>query len=117
MDSETAIEIYLVPKEDYSGDVVAHVNSGTENMAVKKNSEYVVTIGNIPAHKLRDFCFVEVFTGESGFSFEFSPMSYVHAEIQGDDPAMERAVTSLYRYYDSTMTYRNNRPKIYGSNN
>ena len=37
------------------------------NMAVKKGNEYVVTIGNIPAHKLGDFCFVEVFTGESGF--------------------------------------------------
>ena len=113
LDSDTAIEIYLVPKEDYAGDVVAYVDDGTENMAVKKNGEYVVTIGNIPAHKLRGLHSVEVVTGESGFSFGITPMSYVRVAIQDDDPAMKRAVTSLYRYMKATNIYRSNRRDEY----
>ena len=48
------------------------------------------------------------------FDVVISALSYVQSAINDDDPAMKRAVTSLYRYYTSTMTYRDNRPETYG---
>ena len=52
LDSETAIEIYLASNDGYTGTVCAYVDGGTENMAVKKGSEYVISIGNVSAHLL-----------------------------------------------------------------
>ena len=114
LDSETAIEIYLAPKDDYSGNVAAYVDGGKTNMAVKKGGEYVVSIGNISAHKLGKTYTVNVVAGEASFDVRLSALSYVQSAINDTSPAMKRAVTSLYRYWDATMTYRRNRPKIYG---
>lgn len=83
-------------------------------MAVKRGNEYVVSIGNISAHLLGTKHTVEVVAGDGGFTFDISALSYVQSAINDDDPAMKRAVTSLYRYYTSTMTYRDNRPETYG---
>ncbi|MBQ3447061.1 MAG: InlB B-repeat-containing protein, partial [Synergistaceae bacterium] len=119
LDSETAIELYLATKDGYTGNVVAHVDGGTEKMALRKGSEYVVTIGNISAHKLGMPHTVSITTqydsmGEVSFDVKLSALSYVQSAIHDNSPAMKRAVTSLYRYYTATMTYRDNRPEIYG---
>ena len=113
LDSETAIEIYLAVKDTYTGNVGAFVDGSDRNMAVKKGGEYVVSIGNISAHLLGEPHSVEVVTGDVSFTFSISAISYVQSAIHDRDPAMKRAVTSLYCYWDATMTYRKNRPNEY----
>ena len=109
LDSETAIEIYLTSKDSYTGTVIAHVDGGTENMAVKKGSEYVVSIGNVSAHLLGKEYTVNVATGDVNFDVKISALSYVQSAIHDKSEAMKQAVTSLYRYWKATMTYRSNR--------
>ena len=82
-------------------------------MAVKNGNEYVVTIGNISAHLLGTKHTVTVAAGGKSFDVKISVLSYVQSATQDDDTAMKRAVTSLYRYYTATMTYRRNRPDEY----
>ena len=114
LDSETAIEIYLTSKDGYNGTVVAHVDTNTtDNMAVKKGSEYVVSIGNISAHLLGKEYTVNVATEDVNFDVKISALSYVQSAIHDDSEAMKRAVTSLYRYWKATMTYRRNRSSEY----
>lgn len=45
------------------------------------------------------------------FDIEVSALSYVQGVIKSDETsaAMKEAVTSIYRYYRETMTYRGNR--------
>ena len=114
LDSETAIEIYLASKDGYTGTVCAYVNNGERNMAVKKGSEYVVSIGNVSAHLLGTTHTVRVVTQyenmqEVGFDVKISALSYVQSAIHDKSEAMKRAVTSLYRYWKATMTYRSKR--------
>ena len=121
LDSETTIILCLIPKSDYNGEVSAYVDGGNINMAVKYGDYYTVSIGNISAHELGETHNIEITTqypnAESdSFTVNISALSYVQSAIQQDDTDMKRAVTSLYRYYDSTMTYRKNRPEIYGTN-
>ena len=121
LDSETTIILCLIPKSDYTGEVSAYVDSNkTDNMAVKYGNNYTVSIGNISAHELGKTHTVEITTqnpnSESdSFTVKMSALSYVQGAIHNDDTDLKRAVTSLYRYYDATMTYRNNRPDTYGS--
>ncbi|MBQ6972765.1 MAG: hypothetical protein IJP86_10495, partial [Synergistaceae bacterium] len=119
LDSETAIELYLASKDTYTGNVAAYVDGGSKNMAVRKGSEYVVSIGNISAHKLGTTHTVSITTQydnmqEVSFEVKLSALSYVQSAIHSSEAAMKRAVTSLWRYWDATMTYRKNRPEIYG---
>ena len=121
LDSETTIELYLTPKDDYTGDVTACLDGGNINMAVKNGGQYTVSIGNISAHKLGETHTLNITTqypdaDSYSFTVKISALSYVQSAIHDDDVKMKRAVTSLYRYYDSTMTYRSNRPNIYGTN-
>ena len=118
LDSETAIEIYLAPKDGYTGSVGAYVDGGSENMAVKKSGEYVVSIGNISAHLLGMTHTVSIVTQyenmqEVSFEVKLSALSYVQSAIHDNSTAMKRAVTSIFRYWDATMTYRKNRPDEY----
>ncbi|MBQ7169453.1 MAG: InlB B-repeat-containing protein [Synergistaceae bacterium] len=119
LDSETAIEIYLATKDGYTGNVAAYVDGGNVNMAVKKGSEYVVSIGNISAHLLGTTHTVSIATQydnmqEVSFEVKLSALSYVQSAIHDNSTAMKRAVTSIFRYWDATMTYRDNRQDIYG---
>jgi len=119
LDSETTIELYLTPKDDYTGEVYAYLDGGNINMAVKDGGQYTVSIGNISAHKLGETHTINITTkypdaASDSFTVTISALSYVQSAIHDDDVKMKRAVTSLYRYYDSTMTYRSNRPEIYG---
>ena len=115
LDSETAIEIYLASKDGYTGSVEAYIGTNTtDNMAVKKGSEYVVSIGNVSAHLLGTTHTVRVVTQyenmqEVGFDVKISALSYVQSAIHDKSEAMKRAVTSLYRYWKATMTYRSKR--------
>ncbi|MBQ6970843.1 MAG: hypothetical protein IJP86_00645, partial [Synergistaceae bacterium] len=119
LDSETAIELYLASKDTYTGNVAAYVDGGSKNMAVRKGGEYVVSIGNISAHKLGTTHTVSITTQyesmeEVSFNVNVSVLSYVQSAIRNDSTAMKQAVTSLWRYWDATMTYRRNRKDIYG---
>ncbi|MBQ2615604.1 MAG: hypothetical protein IJF90_01965, partial [Synergistaceae bacterium] len=110
LDSETAIEIYLTSKDGYTGTVCAYIGTNTtDNMAVKKGSEYVISIGNVSAHLLGREYTVNVATGDVNFDVKISALSYVQSAIHDKSEAMKRAVTSLYRYWKATMTYRSKR--------
>ncbi len=119
LDSETTIEICLTPKDDYAVEISAYLDGGNINMAVKNGNNYTVSIGNISAHELGKTHTLEITTkypdaDSDSFTVTISALSYVQSAIHDDDD-MKRAVTSLYRYYESTMTYRNNRPNIYSN--
>lgn len=73
-------------------------------------------ISNLSAHKLAD---VYTITGSAGtdkqFTVKVSAPSYVQDVLNDNISSVEMkcAVTSLYKYYEATKTYRDNRPGEY----
>ena len=90
--------------------------NGSVNGAEIEGGVYRVQIAGISAHKLGN---VYTITGNAGgdrdFTVKVSALSYVQGALNDDDETVEmkRAVTSLYKYYDATKTYRDNRPNEY----
>ncbi|MBQ3447807.1 MAG: hypothetical protein IJG37_09225, partial [Synergistaceae bacterium] len=108
LDSETALNIYLTPSESYTGNVAAYLDGGRANLAVKQSDgRYRVQISGISAHLLGNTYTLTVNAGSS-FTVKISALSYVNAVLGsgafGDDA--KKGVTSLYRYYKATMSYR-----------
>lgn len=111
LDSDTAIKIYLTPKSTYTGEVVATWGGYSNSLTKNSAGQYVVEISDIPAHELSKTYTVTITTGSVNFDIEVSALSYVQGVIKSDETsaAMKEAVTSIYRYYRETMTYRGNR--------
>ncbi|MBQ2616928.1 MAG: InlB B-repeat-containing protein, partial [Synergistaceae bacterium] len=114
LNAETTIEVLLTPE---SGKSISNVKvNGKENGAEIEGGVYRVQIAGISAHKLGN---IYTITGNAGGSKDFtvkvSALSYVQGALNDDDETVEmkRAVTSLYKYYDATKTYRDNRPNEY----
>ncbi|MBR0249220.1 MAG: hypothetical protein IJQ70_09630, partial [Synergistaceae bacterium] len=114
LNAETTIEVLLTPE---SGKSISNVKvNGKENGAEIEGGVYRVQIAGISAHKLGN---VYTITGNAGgdrdFTVKVSALSYVQGALNDDDETVEmkRAVTSLYKYYDATKTYRDNRPNEY----
>ena len=108
LDSETTLNIWLMPSADYTGAVAAYLDDSGENMAVKQSDgSYCVTISGISAHKLGDTYTVHVEAGKS-FDIEASALSYADLVMKSDAVAddLKRAVIALYKYYVATMDYR-----------
>ena len=103
LDSETAIRVYLKPKRGYSGEVMATLDGGTENVAeAESDGRYLITIPNISAHQLGDMHTISVTAGGS-FTIEVSALSYIQSILTSDtykaDQNARNAMAALYEYY------------------
>ncbi len=108
LDSETALNVYLVPKSEYLGSVSAYLGDSKENMAVKQpNGEYRVQISGISAHKLGDTYTIHVVAGGE-FDIKVSALSYADTVMKSSSAStdLKKAAIALYNYYDATMNYR-----------
>ncbi|MBQ7068663.1 MAG: InlB B-repeat-containing protein, partial [Synergistaceae bacterium] len=123
LESKTTIIVYLAPSTSYKGKVYVKVDNGTEGEAdySSENSYYIVQIKDISPHELADSHTITVRTDNGTFEIKVFALSYVNSvltsTIYADNTAIKNAVTSLYNYYDKTVTYRSNRPDEYGNNN
>ena len=114
LNAEKTIEVLLTPE---SGKSILNVKvNGGDNGAEIEGGVYRVQIAGISAHKLGN---VYTITGNAGgdrdFTVKVSALSYVQGALNDEKETVEmkRAVTSLYKYYDATKTYRDNRPNEY----
>ena len=114
LNAETTIEVLLTPE---SGKSISNVKvNGGDNGAEIEGGVYRVQIAGISAHKLGN---VYTITGNAGddkdFTVKVSALSYVQGALNDTQSTVEMkcAVTSLYKYYDATMTYREHRPNEY----
>lgn len=123
LETKTTIIVYLAPSTSYKGKVYVKVDNGTEGEAEysSENSYYIVQIKDISPHELADSHTITVRTDNGTFEIKVFALSYVNSvltsTIYADNTAIKNAVTSLYNYYDKTVTYRSNRPDEYGNNN
>ena len=113
LNAETTIEVLLTPE---SGKSISNVKVNGKDNGAEVDGIYRVEIAGISAHKLGN---IYTITGSAGGSKDFtvkvSALSYVQGALNDDDETIEMkcAVTSLYKYYDATKIYRDNRPDEY----
>ena len=108
LDSETIIDVYLKPKDGYSGDVEAYLDDSTTNIASpQSDGRYLIQIDGVSAHLLGNTYKIKVKAG-SEFEIRVSALSYVNSILNSASSAtdLKQAVTSLYDYYAATMGYR-----------
>ncbi|MBQ6418106.1 MAG: hypothetical protein IJJ91_05505, partial [Synergistaceae bacterium] len=120
--SETQINVYFEVPEGMS--LSANIGSGGEAQVIE-NGRYKVNIAGISAHLLGKTYTITVhpYEGETArpiFTVEVSALSYVNTVLSSAIPsaddddgkalskntALRRGVTSLYRYYKATKSYR-----------
>ena len=115
LDSDTALELFLRPADDYTGSVSAYsrgaigITDTNANLAVRQSDgRYLVQISGIPAHRLDYTNTIEVITDKGRFDIKVSALSYVNTILTSSkyNDNMKKAVTSLYRYYKATKEYR-----------
>ena len=106
LDSETIIDVYLIPKQDYTGTVTAYLDGKAVDLEYS-NGEYLLKIPGVSAHLLANMYTISVEAGEK-FDVKVSALSYVHTILNKENAVLDikEAVTSLYDYYDATMAYR-----------
>ena len=108
LDSETIIDVYLKPKDDYVGIVEAYLDDSSENIAtLQSDGRYLIQIDGVSAHLLGNTYTIHVNAGEN-FDVKVSALSYVSSILNASSSAkdIKEAVASLYDYYDATMAYR-----------
>ena len=110
LESATTVSVYLKTRDGYEGDVVAYLDSGTENVAEKQaDGRYRVQITNISAHLLGEPHEIRVNAGGEAV-VTISALSYIqtvlNSETYQSNTKMLNAVTSLYNYYTAVMAYR-----------
>ena len=112
--SETQINVYFETPEGIS--LSANIGSGGEAQVIE-NGRYKVNIAGISAHLLGKTYTITVhpYEGDTAcpvFTVEVSTLSYVNTVLSsaipsdGSDTDLRRGVTSLYRYYKATKSYR-----------
>lgn len=109
LNSETSINVFLKPKADNAGNVTVTVNGSPATAVKQSDGRYKVTITNISAHKLGDKYKISVTTDKGTAECTVSVLSYVYAVLNSNsfDETAKNAVSSIYKYYDATMKYRN----------
>ena len=101
LDSETRINLYLYPKEDFSGDVSCTVN-GEAVEAKLSDGKYWLVIPNIAAHKLGEEYTVNVKTAKGSFDIVVSVLSYVKTALENPNSKDKwSTVAALYNFYDA----------------
>lgn len=110
LNSETTIHVYLTKTSGVTSFTATRDESDSD-MSISydsANDTYTVTISGISAHKLAKTHTIHVTAGSTKFDITVSALSYVYSAINGDEQysGLKNAVTSLYNYYNATMSYR-----------
>ena len=115
LDSKTTLQVILEPEGGNTITDLACTNSDGsaigDSLSIDTENN-IVTIADISAHELGNFYKI---TGKatSDFTITISPLSYVHSVLNDTTEVVEginNGVTSLYNYYDKTITYRKTNP-------
>jgi unsaturated rhamnogalacturonyl hydrolase len=106
LNSSTVLELYFSTKSDFEGTPYVSVQGGEAFAANKRGDRYVVTIDDIPAHKLADMNEVSI-TADGECRIRVSALSYANAVLSGgEEEDAKNAMASLYNYYEKAMAYR-----------
>ena len=112
LNAETALNVFVAPNKNYAGDVSISIDGLSENdyTVTKQESDgrYKIVISNISAHKLGNTYNIKITTENGVSTYTVSALSFVYAVLNSNyDTATKDAASSLYKYYEATMTYRN----------
>ena len=107
LDTDTAVNLYLTPKEGHGEGLSAQTFEGADLECVKtSDGRYRVTVGGIPAHELGKTYKVIVYeNGDPIHRVNVSVLSYVYA-CAGDGELAENAMGAIYDYYLKAEAYR-----------
>lgn len=106
LDSGTALKLYFTTKSDYEGTPEVSVQGGEIFTPEKLKGRYVVTINDLPAHKLADMYDISIIA-DGEYKFRISALSYVNMVLNSSTDIDEKnAMASIYRYYETAMAYR-----------
>ena len=112
LNAETTLNVFIKPKSGYSGNVSVTTKKGstvTSYTAVKQSDgRYKVTIPNISSHQLGDTYVITAATENGTATCSLSALSYVYAVLDdsNSDNTAKNAVSSFYKYFNSTIKYR-----------
>ena len=114
--ANTTVNFYIYLADNYTGSVTVDDGLTLEKLS---DSQYRVRFPDIMAHELGDTKSFTVTTDSGSFTVSASALCYVNtvlnlsesdatynAEIYDDEV---NAAVSLYRYYDATINYNNNK--------
>lgn len=110
LDTDTSIYFYVKPASDFSGEVTAAIDGGSDNAAeAMEDGRYRIAVPGIAAHLLGTDYTVNVSAG-SDFTITASAMAYVnsvlHSGAYAEDADALYAMTALYRYYAAAAAYK-----------
>ncbi len=106
-DAETAINVYIQPKEDYSGTIT--VNNGQYKAVRQEDGRYLVIIPNIAAHQLGRIFELNIATESGTATMRTSAMTYVYELLKSaayqDNETAKNAVAAFYNYHLAADAY------------
>lgn len=106
LDSGTALKLFFTTKSDFEGTPDVSVQSGEVFTPEILRGRYVVTINDLPAHKLADMHEISIIA-DGEYKFKISALSYVNMVLKSStDIDAKNAMASIYRYYEKAMAYR-----------
>lgn len=112
LNAETTINVFVAPAADYTGNVAISINDLSEDeytVAKQADGRYKIVISNISAHNLGKTFNVKVTTENGVSTYDVSVLSYVNTVLNSEsfDEAAKNAVSSIYKYFEATINYRN----------
>ena len=112
LNAETGLNVFVSPNANYSGNISISVDGLSENdyTVTKQASDgrYKIVITNISAHKLGNTYKINITTDNGTSTYQASALSFINAVLNANyDTNTKNAASSIYKYYEATMTYRN----------
>ena len=110
LDSETSVNVFFKPAEEYSGSFTVTVNGNSGSAVRQPDGRYQVRISNISAHLLGKMNTIQVKTDNGSAAVMVSAISYVNDMLTNysGQTAYQNAAASLYYYYEAARIYKEN---------
>ena len=110
LDTDTAINLYLRPQDNYKGTLSAKLLVGETETPLKvtrtSDGRYRLTISSIAAHLLGQMFSITVTTATGDSTLSVSTLSYAYTCMDANDPA-RNVMSALYDYYTAAVAYKN----------
>ena len=109
LDSETAIRLFLTPKEGV-GDITVTCSDGKTANVTRTGSRCLVEIPNISAHQLAKTYTLTVSAGDQSVTIKVSALSYVQLMLNAyaDDTNALNAAAAIYYYAMAAKAFKEN---------
>ena len=112
LNAETTLNVFVAPAADYTGNVAISIDDLSKDeytVAKQADGRYKIVISNISAHNLGKTFNVKVTTENGVSTYDVSVLSYVNTVLNSEsfDEAAKNAVSSIYKYFEATINYRN----------